>query len=188
MPVKIVEISLPEYKIKSKPKYIELGRKVDFEIEKNLPDGQYVYRAIGADDHPNLSLNEFVSIILKYGTDKYNPNRKEVCHEEFCMYDHDIQTGFFEIKNQKIILDNSYEYNSLFGDTIKKFYENVLLDRGYSIRIDLLIIYDANQLEKVKKINPKAKRARPELEECLYKFKNPKNKKDALRAIIKILR
>ena len=188
MAVKIIEVHIPEYHLNTKPDYLKVGRKVDTEIEKNLPDGHYVYRAIGKDDHPDLSLNRLMETILKLGTDKYNPKRKEVCFEEFCMYDHDLQAGSFDIKNHKIVLDDSYEYPSMFGDTVKKFYENALLDRGYRVRIDVLIIYDAHKLVRAKKIDPKAESARPELEECLYKFKDPDNKQDALTAIIKILR
>ena len=188
MTAKMIEVHLPKYHLHTKPDYLKVGRKVDAEIEKILPDGQYIYRAIGKDDHPNLSLNEFVEIVLKLGTDKYDPKRKEVCFEGFCMYDHDIQAGSFDIKKHKIVLDSSYEYPSMFGDTVKKFYENVLLDRGYRVRIDVLIIYDANKLVKAKKIDPKAESARPELEECLYKFKDPEHKQDALVGIVKILR
>lgn len=188
MTAKIIEVHVPEYHLNTKPDYIKIGRKVDAEIVKNLPDGQYVCRAIGKDDHPNLSLNEFVKIVLKLGTDKYDSKRKEVCFKDFCMYDHDIQAGDFEIKNHKIILDNSNIYHSMFGDIAKKFYENVLLDRGYRVRIDVLIIYDANKLVRAKKIDPKAESARPELEECLYKFKDPEHKQEALVGIVKILR
>src|SRR3989344_2241540 len=188
MTAKMIEVHLPKYHLHTKPDYLKVGRKVDAEIEKILPDGQYIYRAIGKDDHPNLSLNEFVEIVLKLGTDKYGPKKKEVCFEGFCMYGHDIQAGSFDIKNHKIVLDSSYEYSSMFGDTVKKFYENVLLDRGYKVRIDLLIIYDASKLVKAKKIDSKAERARPELEECLYQFKDPEHKPEALVGIVKILR
>ena len=186
--VKIIEIKVPEYNIKDKIDYLKIGKKVDKKIESNFGDGKYILRAIGLDDHPNMSLNKLVLTILKLGTDKYNQNRKEICHKEFSMYDHDIQAGEFKIKNHKIIIDNSYEYPSLFGDAVKKFYENVLLDRGYRVRIDVLIIYNAKKLKRAKKINPNAESARPELEGCLYKFKNPKDKKDALVGIVKILR
>ncbi len=188
MAVKIIEVHVPEYHIKNKPDYFKIGKKVDKEIESNLPDGNYIYRAIGKDDHPKLSINELTSVILKLGTDKYDPDRKEVCHQGFSMYDHDIQAGLFEIKKHKIILDSSYEHTSLFGYTVKKFYENVLLDRGYRVKIDILIIYDATKLERATKISSKAKDIKPELKECLYKFKDPENKRDALVGIVKILR
>jgi len=185
---KIIEINLPEYNLDKQPEYLNLGKKVDAKIEAVLPDGDYVYRAIGANNHPNLSMDQLVEKIIELGTDRYDPDRKEVCFEEFCMYDHDMQAGFFRIINSKLTLDDSYEYPSLFGDTIKKFYENVLLDRGYRVRIDLLLIYDASKLEKAGKINREAEDSRPELEDCLYKFKDPKNKKDALVALVKVLR
>ena len=188
MTIKIIEVNLSEYHLKEKPNYLKIGRKVDAKIEKNLPNGQCVCRAIGMDDHPGLLLDEFVKIVQKLGTDKYDPKRKEVCFEEFRMYDHDIHARFFEIKNHKIALDDSYEYSSMFGDTVKKFYENALLDRGYRVRIDVLIIYDANKLIRAKKIDSKVKNARPETTECSYKFKDPKYKRDALVAIVKILR
>ncbi|MBU0612893.1 hypothetical protein KKB10_02645 [Patescibacteria group bacterium] len=188
MATKIIEVHVLEYRLNTKPDYFSIGRKVDAEIEKSLPNGRYVCRAIGKDDHPDLSLNEFVEIVLKLGTDKYDPKRKEVCFEGFCMYDHDIQAGSFDIKNHKIILDDSYECPSMFGDIVKKFYENVLLDRGYRVRIDVLIIYNANKLLRAKKIDQKAEGARPELEKCLYKFKDPEHKQDALVGIVKILR
>ena len=188
MTVKILEVHVPEYHLDKKPNYVKVGKKVDEEIEGKIPNGKYVYRALGKDDHPNLSLNEFVAKILELGTDKYDPKRKEVCSEEFCIYDHDIHAGTFEIKDGKIVLDDSYEYPSMFGDTVKKFYENVLLDRGFKVRIDVLIIYDADKLVKAKKVDQNAERLRPQLEECLFKFRDPKNKKDALVAIVKILR
>lgn len=121
MTVKIIEVHVPEYCLDIKPDYLKVGQKVDAEIEKNLPDGQYIYRAIGKDDHPDLSVNELVKVILELGTDKYDPKRKEACFEEFCMYDHDMHAGSFSIKGHKIVLDRSYEYPSMFGDTVKKF-------------------------------------------------------------------
>lgn len=186
--LKTIKVNLPEYNIESQPNYIKIGKKVDSVIEQFLQDGDYIYRAIGGDDHKDMAIDELISKITELGTDKYDLERKEVCHDEFSRYDHDIQAGSFSVNNGKLILDDSYEHSSLFGDTAKKFYENVLLDRGYRVRIDLLVIYDANKLEKAKKIDPEAESARPELEDCLYKFKDPDNKKDALVGIVKILR
>ena len=41
MVVKILEISVPEYVIKTKPNYLKIGGKVDSKIETELPDGDY---------------------------------------------------------------------------------------------------------------------------------------------------
>jgi hypothetical protein len=184
--VKIIEVHLPEYTIETEPDYLAIGTKVDAALEKGLPDGKYVYRAIGKDDHPNMSMNELIETIKKLGTDKYDLNRKEVAFEDFCQYDHHIHAGKFEIKNGKLVIDPDNELPSLFGDDAKKFYVNVLLDRGYKVRLDLLIIYDAEKMEKAKKVEGKA--VRPELEECLWKFKDQNRKKEALAGIVKISR
>ncbi|MFC1609292.1 hypothetical protein ACFL2R_03785 [Patescibacteria group bacterium] len=187
MPTKIIEINLPEYNLESQPDYVSIGKKVDGEIVKNFSDGKYIYRAIGIDDHPEFSLDDFVEIVKESGTDKYDPERKEVCFDEFCMYDHDMQAGCFEIMDGRID-EEGLEYPTMFGDTVKKFYENVLLDRGHRVRIDALLLYDSSNLEKAKKIDESVESPRPELADCLYKFKDPENKKDALVGIIKILR
>ena len=48
-------------------------------MERSFPDGKYILRAIGSDDHSGLSIDELAEIVLKTGTDKYDPNRKGVC-------------------------------------------------------------------------------------------------------------
>ncbi len=84
MKTKVIEVRLPEYHLKKKPDYVKLGKEVDEVIEKSFPDGKYILRALGSDDHPNLSLNELAEIILKTETDRYDSNRKGLCHDEFC--------------------------------------------------------------------------------------------------------
>ncbi len=188
MPIKVIEIPLPEYNIKKKPDYIKLGMKVDKEIAKHFPDGNYIVRAIGSDDHPNFSVDELVKIILKLGTDRYDPKREAVCHEEFSMYDYEIHASTMEIKNSKIIPSETDKYKSIFADVVYHFFEHTPLDRGYPVRIDILLIYDSSKLVRAEKIDSDAERARIETEECLYKFKNPKKKKEALVGVVKILK
>ena len=185
--IKLIKIKIPEYKINKKPNYLKIGKKVDKLIEKNFKDGKYVVRAIGSQDHPNLSVNELVLIIQKTGTDKYDLKRKEVCHKEFSMYNHDMHAGKIEIKNFKLVIPKSYKYKTEFGDFVYHFYEHALLDRGYSVKVDILIIYDAKKLEKAKKVkNKKPRWSKKSTERCLYKFKDSKNKKEALVGIIVI--
>ncbi len=188
MKVKVIEVHLPEYHIKKKPDYVKLGKKIDKVIEDNFPDGKYILRAVSSDEHLNLDLHKLTEIVLKTGTDKYDPNRKGVCHDEFCGYDYDIQAGTITIKNGKLVIPKDYKYPTEFGDIIWHFYEHTHLDRGYAVRIDLLLIYDPKQLMRARKINPKARSVRRGLNKYLYKFKHPTNKKDALLGIIKILR
>lgn len=70
MVTKIIKILLPEYKIDKKPDYIKLGSKVDKIIEKSIPDGKYLIRALSSSDHPKLSFNKLVKIILNIGISK----------------------------------------------------------------------------------------------------------------------
>ena len=185
MAAKIVEVSLPEYNIKKKPDYLKLGKKVDSVIEKSFPDGKYILRAIGSSDHQGISLHGLVNIILKKGTDKYDPKRKDVCYEEFCEFDYDIQASTFEIKNGKLIVTGN-KYPSIFGEVVYNFFEHAPTDRGYAVKIDLLLIYDPKKLAKAKLTNPNIKRKRGRWDKYLYKFKDQKNKKDALLGIVKI--
>jgi hypothetical protein len=188
MPVKVISISVPEYIITHKPDYLEIGKKVDEEIVKHFGDRKYTYRALGLDDHPGKTLDELVSIILESGTDKYDPHRKSVCHEQFCVYDYDIQAGSFEIRDSKIVIEPTDRFPTLFGDTIYDFYEHTPLDRGCPVRIDLLVLYAPDKLELAKLINPDSPGVSPELEKYLYKFKDRNNKQDALLGIVKVLR
>jgi hypothetical protein len=188
MPPKVISIPVSEYTVLQKPDYLNIGRKVDEVIEKLFGDGKYVYRVIGLDDHPGLTLDELVDIILKSGTDKYDPARKSVCHEQFCVYDYDIQAGSFEIRNAKIVIEPTDRFPSLFGDTVYDFYEHTPLDRGYPVRIDLLVLYDPDKMELAKLIKPESPKVKPELEKYLYRFKDRKNKRDALLGIVKVLR
>jgi len=186
--VKIIEVHVPEYNVKKKPDYLKIGKKVDKIIERTFTDGKYVVRAIGLDDHPGLSLDKLAEIIIKTGTDKYNPKRKGVAHKEFCEYNYDIQAGTFKTKNSKMLPNKQDRYPSVFGDIIYNFYENTPHDRGYPVRIDLLIIYNRKKLVNPRKFNPSIKRNRKRWNIHLYRFKNRKNKKDALLGIVKILR
>ena len=188
MTVKIITVSVPEYTTDKKPDYLKIGRKVDRVIERNFNDRKYIYRAIGLDDHSDLTLDELVSIILETGTDKYDPARKGVCHDQYSVYDYDIQAGSFEIRDSKIVIEATDTYPTLFGDTIYDFYENAPQDRGYPVRIDLLVFYDTDKLEMAKLKNPEAVGVVTSLEKYLYKFKDRKNKPDALLGIVKILR
>jgi hypothetical protein len=188
MPIKVIAVAVPEYSVDKKPDYLKIGEKVDAEIERNFGDQKYIYRAIGIYDHPKLTLDELVSIILKTGTDKYDPSRKGVYHEQFSVYDYDIQAGSFEIRDGNIVIEASDTYPTLFGDTIYDFYENAPQDRGYPVRIDILVFYDIDKLELAKLKNPVSKEVDPRLAKYLYRFKDRGKKKDALLGIVKILR
>lgn len=177
---KVIEISIPEYTIDSQPDHKSVGAKIDETIADNF-EGTFLLRALSIIDHPQYTLDEFADIILKTGTDKYDPNRKGVAHEEFEPYRPDIQAGEIVIKDGKIVGES-------FSEDIRRFYENVLLDRGYRLRVDLIVLYDPEQLVQAEKIDHTKPSTEPHLEQYLWRFKDPDNKPRALVGIIKILK
>jgi len=185
---KVVTVSVPEYRVDREPDYPGIGKKVDRVIEREFSDGKYVYRAISVDDHPGLALEQLVLTILELGTDKYDPERHGVGHDQFSVYDHDMQCGSFEIRNSRIVIDPADTYPTLFGDTAYDFYQNAPLDRGYALRIDMLILYDPEKLEPAKKIHADSAGVAPRLERYLYRFRDREHKADALLGVVKILR
>ena len=176
--MKILSIFIPEYTIGNKPDY-SLGKRVDKVIEESFDIKNIVIRAISSLDHPKYSLDELVDIILETGTDKYDPIRKGVAHEEFEPYQADFQGGTYEVDDIT---------GSFFGGIMKNFYEKAPIDRGYSLRIDFLLIYDKNQLVQAEKVGKDKPRVDPRLERYLFRFKDSQNKPQALLGIINILK
>lgn len=177
---KIIEVSIPEYTLEIKPDYESIGTKIDQTLANNF-EGSFLLRALSITDHPQYNLDELTGIIVKTGTDKYDPNKKGVSHEEFEPYKPDLQAGEIFIKNGEIVGES-------FSEDIKRFYENALLDRGYRLRIDLIVLYDPKQMVQAEKIEYDKPSIQPHLEKYLWRFKNPENKANAVAGIVKILR
>ena len=179
-----MSIDLPGYRIDAEPDYMRIGQQVDQLICANLVDGKYVVRALGSSDHPDKSLDDLVTIILDSGSDKYDPTRTEIAHEAFAGYDHDFHGTLIEICNGNIVPADDDAYPSMFADIAYHFIECAPLDRGYSVRIDLLILYHASEVERARLVDPKFERVRESLEQHLYKFCIPHNRQRALAALV----
>lgn len=179
-PVKIITVSIPEYTIVTQPDYLAVGSKIDKAIAENF-EGTFLSRALSIADHPQLSLDELVDIIITTGTDKYDPNRKGVAYEEFEPYQPDLQAGKIIVQDGKVITES-------FSEDVRRFYENTLLDRGYRLRIDLIVLYDPQEMVLAEKLDLNTQSVAPHLEQYLWRFKNSKNKTKALLGIVKILK
>lgn len=176
----IHSISIPEYSIDTQPDYAVVGSKIDQVIAENF-EGTFLARELSVADHPQYTIDELADIILKTGTDKYDPSRKGVAHEEFEPYRPDIQAGEITIKDGKIVGES-------FGEDIRRFYENALVDRGYRLRIDLIVLYDPAQMVRAEKLDDSKPGVDPHLEQYLWRFKDSENKPKAVKGIIKILK
>lgn len=175
---KIVSVSIPEYTIEIQPDYQFVGDKIDKAVAENF-EGVYLVRALSIADHPQLTLDELIRIILKTGTDKYDSNRKGVAQEEFEPYKPDIQAGMITASNGKL--------DKPFADDIRRFYENTLIDRGYRLRIDLLVLYNPELLVRAEKIDNTKPNVATHLEEYLWRFKDSDQKQNAVVGVVKIL-
>lgn len=188
--IKILSVSLSEYTIEKKPDYMAIGAKIDKVIEENFNNHELAIRGIGLVDHPEYDLNGLVELICELGTDKYDSKRKGVCYESFSVYDADLQALPCKVEDFKLT-SNYIRLLTATGDMVRAFYESVLLDRGYSIRLDILMIYDLLQLvqaEKVKEYKVGVTPVESRFEPFIFRFRNPECKKDALLGVIKLLR
>jgi hypothetical protein len=179
MSQKIISISIPEYTIDHQPDYQTIGQKIDKAIQENF-EGKYLLRALSMLDHPQFKIDELVNIILTTGTDKYDPARKGVSHEEFEPYKPDLQAGEIIIQNGKLIGES-------LSEDVRRFYENTLLDRGYRLRIDLITLYDPEQMIPAEKVDHTKPSTDKHLEQYLWRFKNPEHKPLAVKGVVKIL-
>lgn len=184
MAIKVLEITFPEYKIDNKIEYDKFGEKIDKLVEENLEDGRYVERSIGLIDHPNKTIDEVTNLILKCGTDKYDKNRESIFDEEFSCYEFDIHGSEFELSNKSINFDKEHPQETYYGQNIYCFHKLAKFDRGYSVRIQLSMIYDKEKLLPALK-HGECKERIVRYSKYLYRFKDNEPLK-SLIAIIKI--
>ncbi len=71
---KVVRVHLPEYALDPELDFVRLGGRVARVIEASLPNGRYVLRVVGVDDPPGMTIGGSTRIVLRRGTDKYDPH------------------------------------------------------------------------------------------------------------------
>jgi hypothetical protein len=175
--IPVYTISLPEYKIEPQTNWLAVGRKLDNLLMTHFQGKRLAIRSIGLVDHPGRSLEELVSTILKLGTDKYDPHREGLYYARDEVSD--IFAGPCLVTKEGLKSQDDLD-GSVMAGTVLIFYEGTLADRGYSIRLDILMLYDLDQLQPVTDNVP---------EECYeFAFKHPDRKQEALLGVIKILR
>lgn len=173
----ILSVPLPEYQIGRTPDY-RLGERVDQIIRDHFDVDRIIVRAVSSMDHRPLTLDELTEVVAEEGWDRTEPSRREVAHEQFEPYHADFHGGPFRIEEDE---------TSFFGGVMRHFYQDARTDRGYPLRIDLLLIYDRARLLPADTPDAGKPRVRPRLETFLFRFKNPDRKKDALIGLVKIL-
>ncbi len=170
--IPVYSIVIPEYSLVKKPNYKKIGGKLDLFIKEHFLGKKLCIRALGSQDH-HLSKEELIQKIIKKGTDKYDNNKKSFWQSWEVYKDKgiDLFACFKEIK------EDFHFMHEVIGD----FYEGALADRGYSVRVDILLFYDPDKLEMIP-----IGYAEDDIGQDAWRFKFPKKKKDALVAVVKI--
>jgi hypothetical protein len=196
--IPVYTIALPEYTREQKPSHLPIGRKLDQLIETHFPGKRLAIRGIGLVDHPGWSLDDLVSTIVTLGTDRYDPNREAVHGDFGTGVPIDLHAGphvvsdrlrSLRTKDQRLLEDPDY---TAMGKLVSLFYSGALADRGYAIRLDVILIYHLDQLEPAPiqwtPEGPVPGPPPPYENCCEFTFKHPDRKRKALLGVIKILR
>lgn len=170
--IPVFAISIPEYRLAEKPDYQAIGRKLNDAIRSHFPEERNAIRCLGAADHPNQTLDSLIETIQRLGTDRYDPNREGVLHDFYKGRGIDLFALAYDPVNGAEIM----------AETIENFYEGALQDRGYRVKLDVVLIYDLSQLEFVP-----VDYGNGDMGRDAFRFKDPANKAKALLGIIKIV-
>jgi len=190
--MKIIQLSLPEYHVQDESDFNAIGFQVEEKIGEEFPNKWLAMRGISLADHPGKSADELEQLILEYGTDRYDPDRKGVHHEmdeKFGIELHAVAIKYEESFYCPHYRSKSREGLSALGGFFEDFYHGARLDRGYSLRIDFLLIYDLNKLEvapmKWTEHGPRFTRLHIEaFEASCFRFKETSRKQEALIGLL----
>ena len=172
--LKTITITIPDYKADEKPEIIRVGAKLDSLLAEHFSGKHVVLRCIGTRDHPGKTLDEIAKIVLHSGTDKYDPHRKGIGYEIGSN-----QGKHIDFYGTEVVVRPDTDIFT--RDLLSDFYDGAIGDRGYHIRIDLVIVYDAAKLTKVEHLYGQ------DIEESDgYVFNELLHKTDALLGLIKI--
>lgn len=175
MTTSVLTISLPEYKPNEKPDVLKIGPKLDNLLEKNFYGRSIVIRCISIQDHRGKTLDELADIVLQTGTDKYDATRKGIGYH--IGLEQGKHIDFFGTPAE--ITDHTDIFTL---ELLNDFYHGAQGDRGYHLRIDLVMIYDSTKLTLVEHLYG------DDIEESDgFVFNDPDRKADALLGIIKVL-
>lgn len=116
---------------------------------------KYLVRLISSSEH-NVSKEELINKIKKTGTDRYNPERKQIFDDYYSKF----QVDFFATECQKNDLEHCIH------KSLTEFPTKTLGDRKYAVKPDIVIIYDSSKCEMIPNVYPKLQTS-----DC-YRFKD----------------
>ncbi len=199
--IPIYQVSVPEYKLKNfkntknkmdyagtpwynikipkiywdnVPDFEKIGKKIDKCLKSHFLGKKVAIRVLGSDEHKGKTIDDLIKIIKKLGYDRYNPKRKGDRYENLDNKHIDFFALDFKVKKND-------EY---FKHFLEPFYFWPIADRNKPVKVDIAIVYDLSQLERVEH---RYKGREKEIKKDGFVFKNQDKKSDAIIGIIKIL-
>ena len=145
----------------------ERARALDAAVAAHFPGRRVLVRCISSADHPQLGREQLIDRIIEMGTDRYDPTRLQVGHEFYGKWTID----FFATEARP-------GQDSVFQEILNDFAVGAVEDRGHSVEIDLVLIYDRDLCEMVAGIYES------EHTSDAFIFASPARKEEALLAIL----
>jgi hypothetical protein len=169
-----ISIKLPSYRVdSSEPDHNAIGKIVDDSLRQYFEGQTLIVRGISSAEHPGKSAEDIINIIKKTGTDRYNPEKMGDRYENIQKKQIDLFAFRRKITRR----------TRLFKDLSWGFYHGSLAIHGRPTRLDILIVYDSNQLQAVLH----QYEGRKDTKRDGFVFKNPSDKPSAVKAIFHLL-
>jgi hypothetical protein len=169
---RLINTTIPTHKPDKVPDHEAVGKKLDELLKQHFLGKKAVIRCIGSQDHPGVSLDELTDTVIKTGTDKYDPTRTGVGYEEFVRKG--IRVDFY---GEDVTITEDVK---IMGQALWEMHHSAMGDRGYGVHVDLILVYDYQQLDMVMNLYDHHQASDG------FVFKHPENKPAALLGVIKI--
>lgn len=169
---KVITINIPTYSVETEPDHQTIGSLVDEAIKRDFMGSTIIARGISMSAHPDKNIDELVGIIESTGTDRYDPERAGDRYENI----QDKQIDLFGFRRKVT------PRMRLFKDISWGFYHGSKAIHGEPVRIDLVTIYDADQLKAVLH----QYEGRDDKKRDGFVFRNPGDKTTAVLGVVKI--
>lgn len=168
----VITVPLPDYQVRSEPDLRVIGRRVDAVIRSHFADTKIVARGVSADDHPQLSVDDLIKIILTTGTDRYDPDRVGDRYDN-------VEGKHVDLFGMRRTVTARMR---LFDQLSWGFYYGAMEIRGRPVRLDIVTIYDAARLRSVLHRYP----GREDRKRDGFRFVDPDQKPAAVLGVTKL--
>lgn len=170
--IPVYTIHLPQYRVDAEPDDRAIGKILDDKIKELFLGQALVVRGIASSEHPGKSIDDLIEIIKQSGTDRYDPKRAGDRYENI----EGKRIDFFGFPAM-ISPDTELFYQMFWG-----FYHSAKAIHGKPVRIDIVIIYDAAEVQQV----VHQYEGRDEIKNDGFIFKFPENRQHAVKAVFQL--